>query len=671
MSLYKQKFILGIFFILSLTISQSAKSFAATIFVDASNTGTEDGSAVNPYNTIQEGVDAASNGDTVQVAAGTYTENITLKTGMTSETTLVSASGAATTIIDGNADGSVITADSNWTIDGFTIQNGQGTAISAFGLEAGAGIFANAKTNITIQNCIISSNTVDDDPEGEGDGAGIGLYDCTSATISNCTFSNNAADDSGGGLLVITDATAINLTVTDCAFDNNTATNGNGGAIAHLSTGLDATMTISGSTFSNNTTGTGGALQLLNGDYTLTNCLIYSNSNAGNGTLQFGAGTSTATVTNCTIANNTGSGIRLAAATVTATIKNCILYGNSEVGIAEVVGVADATPINCDFNNNTNGLMQDEGVDINLAQINALAGASGNISDDPLLVSVADYHLQAQNFGYATDSPCIDAGIAAGAPATDLDGNARPQGDAVDIGAYENSSSNTSAKDANKKRATAGDIITYTITITNNSAQDIANAELRDGLPKGFKYVEGTTTLNNVSQTDPTGTTTRTFTLGTLSANTTYTLRYKLVVGSGVSFGNYTNTATLYSTSDIELISQVSETVTIVANPLFYNATLIGKVFNDKNQNQIQDNNEEGISNIELAIETGLRIKTDQYGRYHINDLKPRTHIIGLDTNTLPKGSSLTTENPILLTPVTEGVTLKANFGVLLRQDDI
>ena len=36
-----------------------------TIYVDDDNTsGTEDGSEANPYNTIQEGIDAASSGDT-------------------------------------------------------------------------------------------------------------------------------------------------------------------------------------------------------------------------------------------------------------------------------------------------------------------------------------------------------------------------------------------------------------------------------------------------------------------------------------------------------------------------------------------------------------------------------------------------------------------------------
>ena len=65
------------------------------------------------------------------------------------------------------------------------------------------------------------------------------------------------------------------------------------------------------------------------------------------------------------------------------------------------------------------------------AQVNAIALADGNISADPEFASYPnDLHLTGQ-------SPCIDQGTSASAPASDFDGNARPVGAGPDIGAYE------------------------------------------------------------------------------------------------------------------------------------------------------------------------------------------------------------------------------------------
>jgi len=66
-----------------------------------------------------------------------------------------------------------------------------------------------------------------------------------------------------------------------------------------------------------------------------------------------------------------------------------------------------------------------------IAQVNALTGAAANISANPRFVGYPDdLHL-------AADSPCIDKASAEGAPPTDADGIARPQGEGFDIGAYE------------------------------------------------------------------------------------------------------------------------------------------------------------------------------------------------------------------------------------------
>ena len=74
---------------------------------------------------------------------------------------------------------------------------------------------------------------------------------------------------------------------------------------------------------------------------------------------------------------------------------------------------------------------------------------AGNKTADPLFVDFdgSDYHLQ-------EGSPAIDMGIADGAPPRDLDGNSRPCGAAVDMGAYEVCSGDRCASAAETSTAT-------------------------------------------------------------------------------------------------------------------------------------------------------------------------------------------------------------------------
>ena len=181
-----KRIILLIFVIISLF--SFSLLFSNTIIVDINGHG--------DYLTIQEGINAAVNGDTLLVYPGTYYENINYNgkniTVASKYLTTGNNSYIHSTIIDGNQNGSVVTfesgEDSTAVLCGFTIQNGSGTQQGNF--NVGGGIFCiNSQT--TLKNCIIKDNLSEF-------GAGICLYYTTINMNDLCIFNNHAISWAGG-----------------------------------------------------------------------------------------------------------------------------------------------------------------------------------------------------------------------------------------------------------------------------------------------------------------------------------------------------------------------------------------------------------------------------------------------------------------------------------------
>ncbi|MDD5089940.1 MAG: hypothetical protein PHQ23_03395, partial [Candidatus Wallbacteria bacterium] len=221
---------------------------------------------------------------------------------------------------------------------------------------------------------------------------------------------------------------------------------------------------------------------------------------------------------------------------------------------------------------------------------------------------------------------------------------------------------------ANKSEAVVGEVVTYTVTLATRGPADVSHVRLENKLPPGFKYLNGKVLLNNLAMADPTGTATLEFDIGTVTAGNPTILRYQVVVGSGVTFGNYANHAFARRPTDLDasrsaISNKASCTVRVIMDPLFDLGLVIGKVFWDRNENGIQDEGEQPLAHVRLVTEDGTVIVTDSSGRYHIPAIVPGRHLVRLDERSLPDGAYLTTEK-VQIVNVTQGMTVKANFGV-------
>jgi parallel beta-helix repeat protein len=347
------------------------------------------------YSTIQAAIDAASGGDTVLVADGTYTgegnKNLDFKG---KAITVQSENGAENCIIDCENGGRGFYFHSGEgtisVVSGFTITNG--TIRAVYSNSCGGGIYCSSSSP-TIKNCIIINNSCTMAGGGGPSGIGGGIYCYSSSpTITNCTISNNTVSGVGGAGGGIYCSTSSSPTIKNCIISGNAILEG--GSRSSLS---------------------GGGIYCYSSSPTITNCIISSNFVSG-GCASSGGGiycssSSYPTIMNCTISNNTASasqssyGGGIYSDSSSPAITNCILWDNTP---NEIYGDPDVTY--SDINGGYTGL--------------------GNIDGDPLFVSSGVYELTA-------NSPCVDAGTSAGAPSTDIDGNPRPQGLDYDMGAYE------------------------------------------------------------------------------------------------------------------------------------------------------------------------------------------------------------------------------------------
>ncbi len=150
--------------------------------------------------------------------------------------------------------------------------------------------------------------------------------------------------------------------------------------------------------------------------------------NASNG-LQIAGYTTVSTmrVMNNVFAANGTNGIILWMALSGVTIENNIFYDNGHAGIGSYD--AHGSGVVIDHNLSYGNAYGDYSLRSGGSDFSYTLGST--VTSNPLFVSdSSDFHLQ-------TGSPAIDAGLTLSAVTFDLDGTARPQGGAYDIGAYE------------------------------------------------------------------------------------------------------------------------------------------------------------------------------------------------------------------------------------------
>lgn len=354
----------------------------------------------HPCLTVAHAIHIAQPGDTIQIGAGTFVENLTIAKNLT-----LKGAGVTSTVLDGGGTDTVVKVqNATVTLMNLTIQNGK----TVSGL--GGGIYDNG--TLTLKRVNVSGNTAE---------TGGGISNGHQLKLVKVNITGNTATLYGGGF----HNNGGHATLKDVTISGNHSPYATG--IAN-----GGTIVFTRGTINDNINSAGGGAGISNfGTITLTNVTIARNHTSGGSAEGGGIGngdTGTLTLTNVTIAGNVASGTGAGLYNAnggTVKFKNTIVAENTGLG-------------------NCGGTLTDLGHNLDSDNTCGLKVAKHDqIAVNPRLSPLANNGGFTQTMALMASSPAIDVGANNGCPTTDQRNKPRPEdGDGngskiCDIGAYE------------------------------------------------------------------------------------------------------------------------------------------------------------------------------------------------------------------------------------------
>ena len=388
------------------------------------------------YDSIAVAASIVANGSEIVVGPGTWTERVD---NFGKDLVIRSSEGPAASIIDlGFANTTAFSiqgsAGGTTVVDGFTIRRAGETGI----------LIDDASPLVT--NCII------EDAVSGVDGTAILINGVSSPVIESCIIRNNDGSDGGAAIRITTQSPGY-ATIRDCEIVDNTSGSFAGGVLAYASPVLIEGNLIRGNISSG---GEGAGISIVDDYDDDLRTVVRNNVIAANGfTTQNGEGggiylafaDSALIEGNLVVGNTSRDGAGIYVRTGGTLISNT-MYGNVAGpfegrggGIFIEVSNGPVEIANCIVwgNEASDGDGQIHLTDSGLADVSFTCVEGGyageeNIAFDPQFVSV-----ETNDFRLTKGSPCIDTGddLASTPGTTDLDGNQRIIGAAIDMGCYE------------------------------------------------------------------------------------------------------------------------------------------------------------------------------------------------------------------------------------------
>ena len=218
-----------------------------------------------------------------------------------------------------------------------------------------------------------------------------------------------------------------------------------------------------------------------------------------------------------------------------------------------------------------------------------------------------------------------------------------------------------------------GGPVPYVITLKAPNAKKRMIFDFVDTMPVGFTYLKNTAQMNG-NPVEPKVEGRRLLFSMEMEPNEEVELTLQLFVSPTVTPGEHTNYGhTEIAGTGVPFGQRAEAKVEIIWEHVFDCGDLIGQVFDDKNRNGIQDQEEPGVPGVRLVAVDGITATTDSHGRYHLTcaDLpdhrRGSTFLLKLDPRSLPVGTRIISENPRSVR-LTAGKVTRLNFATSISR---
>ena len=261
-------------------------------------------------------------------------------------------------------------------------------------------------------------------------------------------------------------------------------------------------------------------------------------------------------------------------------------------------------------------------------------------------------------------------------------------------------------KVAARTSASAGDFVSYTVTVQNPTSQDLrvdaatgaGGVHVADALPDALRYAAGSVRALRLAgpsrlcprlgagpagadcpaasqaplagdkgKQGPTAGHFLDFGPYDLLAGETLEVRYTALVGTSAQPGDAVNRA-VARLGDVDVSNSDSATVRIAQDPLFDLASLIGRVSCGPGGAGAVGGagaGGQGVPGVRIYEDEGYVAETDLSGKFHFKALQPGLHRFKIDERSLPPGSE--PAEGALTIYLTRGLDARANFSVVCR----